>query len=216
VTRPLWNQQGRWALAFSCLLSLTVWSAGGAEKRPPTHQKTKAKGVLVPFYHGDPPQLAATFKVQRVFTDYQRRGFLRIGLLPFLAAEEVTIEARNPALLEAALQSLRKWAETGDRKKLVELRQVKIVFPAAAGVSLEAGKVRLADHGDWALENGVRVQSVGEAITAASAALRVSGPEAGLLRWEQDGKPRSMNLFRTDSPTPQAQPAVSFRPTPTP
>lgn len=181
------------------------WLAVGApagDRPAPSYQKPKAKGLVVPYYHGQPPRLGVMFHVDRVFTDYQRKGFLRIGLLPFLVAEGVTVDVRDPAVMEESLGSLRKWAETGDRKKLGELRGVRFTFPASLNRSLEAGKVRLADHGDWALENGVKLQ-LGEAtVSTGSASLRVAGPDAGLLRWEQDGAAQAFNLFRADPPKP--------------
>jgi hypothetical protein len=206
-----------------CLIAVLVLTLGAnpmsvrmlaAGERPaPSYQKPKARGVTIPYYHGEPPRLGAMFRVERVFTDYQRKGFFRIGLLPFLAAEGVTMDVRDPAVMAESLGALRKWAGAGERKQLVELRRVRIVFPASLGRSVESGKIRLDDDGRWTLEGGVAVALGSGRIEAARASLQVAGPDAGRLTWEADGRQLSLALLQPDAtPQPVNPTASSTRP----
>lgn len=57
--------------------------------------------AVVPIYLDD--QVVMVMSVERTRTDYQRKGFFKIGLLPILVAEGVTFEVQEPAKLTAAL-----------------------------------------------------------------------------------------------------------------
>lgn len=173
-----------------------AWAGSAAEPpgKTPSYQKNKLKGVIIPFYQGSPPQLAARFRVERVFTDYQRKGFFRIGVLPFLVAEGVSIEVRNTETMGEALEKLRGWAEVGKGRKLAEMRNVTFSFFGDEDKGLQATRVQLENDGQWAM-TGVQFRLGKEIKTIGAARMQVSGADAGMIRWEADGTPVSRNVL---------------------
>jgi hypothetical protein len=64
---------------------------------------TKAKGMVMPVYVRGHSQAAAVLRIERISAEYQRKGFFRIGLLPQIVAEGVSIELRQSGALTNAL-----------------------------------------------------------------------------------------------------------------
>lgn len=120
-------------------------------------------------------ELVALLHVQKVYTDYERRFFLRIGALPVEVLDGVTIEICNPAQAANKLEHLTNWL-TPQRARRIELRKVSLV---AGQNRLDAGQIRLAANGKWELSEGVKFSIGTNVIQAASATLQTSGIRAG-------------------------------------
>ncbi|MBI4325061.1 MAG: hypothetical protein HY674_07325 [Chloroflexi bacterium] len=131
-------------------------------------------------------------KVDKVFTEYQRRGFFRIGLLPLVVMDGVKIDFRQVDAASSALarlpQELKPWAGS----RMLELRDVKFAFPVEPKERLRAGKVRWLENGQWQLSNGVTIQMTTNKVKVAQATLQVAGPSAGLVAW---GSPSALSRF---------------------
>jgi hypothetical protein len=149
--------------------------------------------AAIPLYTEETPrQLAAVVRVEREHVDYERKGFFHIGLLPILALEDVTFEARAPGGPAASLACLRRWLGSPPGKRL-ELRRVKFLF--GPGNSLEAALARCLAEDHWELRDGVRFLSGGQEVQATRGILLMTGPRAGQVILET--VPRSTNSFPT-------------------
>lgn len=181
------------AVLVLCLVSYSVVGFGAPIL---TGQGGKMKNAVVPVYVGEPPQLGAKFRIGRIFTDYQRKGFLRIGVLPMLVAEDVTVEIHRPEALAELLSSFQRWPGNGPSRKVVEWRNVRFIPKGGTGFRLEAASMRLDRHGQMCL-TGVRYCKEDASVVELSAAiLEVTGEAPGTLRWESEGQTSVSHLLR--------------------
>lgn len=154
------------------------------------------KNAVIPVYVGEPPQLGAKFHIGRVFTDYQRKGFLRIGVLPILVAEDVTVEIHRPEALADLLSSFQRWPGNGRGRKVVEWRNVRFIPTGCAAGRLETACMRLGRQGQMCL-TGVRYFKEDASVVELPAAiLEVAGKAPGTLRWESEGQTSVSHLLR--------------------
>lgn len=178
---------------FACLRNPTGWHLGclggwlllallcipaGAADSPLSG--SRMADVTMPFYLGAEQEPSAVLRAEKVFRDYQRRGFFRIGLLPMAVLEGVVIEVRHPAQIGASLGQLQQWLRR-DATGCLELRRVRIVLDQTPARSLEAGCARPLPDGAWQLLGGVRWEAGTNLLQAASATLQVTGERAGRL-----------------------------------
>ena len=70
--------------------------------------------------------LVAQVHVGRLFTDYERRGFFRIGLLPIPVAENVQIQIQSVDCLTNAITALYSWNQPSVGVRRLELRNLEI------------------------------------------------------------------------------------------
>jgi hypothetical protein len=138
--------------------------------------------VTIPCYAQGKSSPAAVVHIKTLFTDYQRRGFFRIGLLPLLVAEDVRIEVLQPEETATALQGAKKWLNPGTARKALEWRRVQFIFPNETTPRLEAGRVQLSEDGTWRLTDGVVFRAGTNETRQAEAILQVTGTQAGELR----------------------------------
>lgn len=142
----------------------------------------KAEGVTLSF-HADlenPP--AVTLKVERVYTDYARKGFYRIGILPLAVLEGVTIQVHHPEFVTNSLAAVHTWIGSREARRL-EMRNVSIVVGQSGTNLLQSGRGRVLSGGRWELFDSVRWHSGTNQITASKAMLQVTGSRTGELIW---------------------------------
>jgi hypothetical protein len=126
------------------------------------------------------PQPAAVMRAGRIYTDYQRKGFFRIGVLPIAVMEDVTFELRQVESFTNSLVQLHRWLGPQAAGRL-ELRRVTIQIATTVANRLQAGRVRVLPSGQWELLNGA-CRSVGtNEVRAARATLQIAGDQAGQL-----------------------------------
>jgi hypothetical protein len=154
------------------------------------------QNIAIPYYSKGQSAPSAVVRINRLFTDYQRRGFFRIGLLPTLVADGVKVEVLDQTQVLDALESAHKWLKPAAVGKTLEWRQVEFVFPDAKRPRLEAAKVNPAADGAWRLTEGVTFRSGTNETRQAAAVLQVTGSRAGELQW---GSPSGsgLNLLET-------------------
>lgn len=148
------------------------------------------RDVTIPYYSRGGSSPAAVVRIKRLFTDYQRRGFFRIGLLPMLVAEGVRIEILQPEETLAALQGAQKWLHSRAARKGLEWRDVQFHFQTEAAPRLEATRLQLSDDGAWRLTDGVVFRLGTNEWRQLEAILQVTGPKAGELLMRSDGAER--------------------------
>jgi hypothetical protein len=135
-----------------------------------------AQNLVIPRYTEPDKTLYAVITVDKVYTEYEKRGFFRIGALPVAVLEGVTYEVKDPAPAAKNLARLRTWLG-GDTGSRLELRGVKLV--ASPTSRLEGGRLLFLDNDRWQLAGGVRLISGANEFRAESATLRVAGAQAG-------------------------------------
>jgi hypothetical protein len=143
-------------------------------------------------------------RLDRVYTDYQSKGFFRIGLLPIGVMEGVTFQLRHPDSVTNALAQMHQWLGAGAAKRL-ELRRVKFLVPAPVNARLESGRAQVAPGGKLELFDGVSFASGTNQMRAARGVLQITGEQAGQLVMET-APPWTNNLFGPiDTPEPPQQ-----------
>ena len=138
------------------------------------------KGVVIATYPQDGLQPSSILRVRTVSTEYQRKGFFRIGLLPMAVLEGVIIEVHDPQSLSNSLVQCNQCF--GPRNAgVLELRDVQLVADGAITNRLVCGRARPAGGGKWELLDGVTFDSDAKRTEAPRAILHVTGPSAGQL-----------------------------------
>ena len=138
------------------------------------------KGAVMPVYQKFGTEPVAVCRAERVFSDYQRRGFFRIGVLPLLVFDGLQIEVRDPARVSSILSSVSgRFASKGQIKKAVEGRDFTLRFASESSGRLRARRVRLERGTEWHLQDGTVDQLGGEAVSFSRATLTVTGANAG-------------------------------------
>ncbi len=168
----------------------------------PLSSRTKISGAVIPIFLEDNRPAAAVLKVDKVYTEYQRRGFFRIGLLPLVVMEGVKIDFRQVDAASSALARLPKELKPWAGSRMLELRDVKFAFPAEPKERLRAAKVRWLENGQWQLSNGVAIQMATNEVKVQQALLQIAGPSAGVVAWGDPNALSSFNLFAFNPKTP--------------
>lgn len=135
-----------------------------------------AQHLVIPRYSQPDKSLYAVISVDKVYMEYEKRGFFHIGALPVAVLEGVTYEAKDAEKAAKNLVRLPTWLG-GDAGKHVELRGVKLV--ASPTHRLEGGRLLFLDNNRWELQDGVRLISGTNEFRAPSATLEVAGARAG-------------------------------------
>jgi hypothetical protein len=143
------------------------------------------RDAVIAVYPDSAPEPAAMIRAGRVFSDYQTRGFFRIGALPLVVLDKLSIELREPERLSKALSQMgEKFAIRGDTRKAVEGREFCLWFTARKDAQLRAHRVRLEGGTTWRLFDGVIQQPESGAVPFRQATLTVAGPNVGELAYE--------------------------------
>jgi hypothetical protein len=158
---------------FFGLLSLALHAQG-------LFPTAEIRGVTFPFYAPADTNPAVIVHMDRVHRDYQRRGFFRIGSLPLLAVEKVTVDIAKPDHALAALLKLDTSLRQAAAAKSVECRDVTFRFAGETVPRLRAARIRLSRAGVWELLDCAHITSTAET-PIARALLHLSGNDAGQL-----------------------------------
>jgi hypothetical protein len=142
--------------------------------------KVRIRHATVGFYDHSGQTLAATLRFEKTYTDYQRKGFFRIGVLPIGVIEDVRLEVAQPACIVESLASLHKWLgpQAGN---CIELRRITLVAPGPATNCLEAARARVLSGGRLELNGNVRLVSGMAEAQANRAVLQMTGGLAGQI-----------------------------------
>lgn len=141
------------------------------------------KGAVITMYLGTELEPSSTLRVKTVRTEYQRKGFFRIGLLPMAVLEGVTIEVHDAQSLSNSLAHCQQLF--GSRNtRLLELRDVQLIAAGSSTNHLACGRARPADDGKWELLDGVTFDSEAKRAEAPQAILQVTGQSSGWLLLE--------------------------------
>jgi hypothetical protein len=141
-----------------------------------------ASNVCVAVYLKSDPSPVAIVRAAVIHEDYQRRGFFRIGVLPMLALEHLTLEVRDPKHLSRVLTNATAFlARKGEARKAVEGRNFALSFRSKPDGWVTARSVRLEGRDAWSLAQGTVDMPLGKPVNFRQATLTISGPQAGDL-----------------------------------
>jgi len=183
---------GCFAFCHVCALPAADLLAGGIA----------LKGGVISLYDGTEAGPATVVRLDQGYTDYESKGFFRIGLLPIGVMEGVTFELPHPESLTNSLAQLHRWLGARAAKRL-ELRRVSFQVSAPVTNRLSAGRARVSPDGTLQLFDGVNFVSGTNQLQAARGVLQVTGEQAGQLVLETS-PPWTNSLFRcivTPEPT---------------
>jgi hypothetical protein len=155
--------------------------------------RIRARGVATAFYAGSEQPPSLILRAESVYTDYQRKGFFRIGLLPVAVMEGVTVELHHPEFMTNSLAQLHQWFGPQGAKAL-ELRRVTFLVSGYTTNHLEAARARVAPQGRIELLDGISFMSGTNLVRAPRGALQVTGEHSGELILETT-PPRTHQLF---------------------
>jgi hypothetical protein len=143
-----------------------------------------------------PVQPSAILRVGHIFSDYQRRGFFRIGVLPLLVIDGPVVEIRDPMKLSEVLSTVHCEIFFKDHlTKSAEARDFSVRFGSEGGFLLQARLVRLERSGQWRLHEGMVKRPGAPAIAFQKASLQITGREVGELRCETTNGVAHFNLL---------------------
>jgi hypothetical protein len=159
---------------------------------PPVFSKRGgATGVHIPLFGRDKTRPAASLQIGSLDVGAQRHGFFRIGILPEVVAQDVTIVFNagdmDATALDDALPALEMLAKTS----AVEFRNLTIATPGAAHAWLWAGEAKLTSQHAWQLLDAFR----GE-LHVRAARLQTSGDHAGRIIFDENGTKQELNIFK--------------------
>jgi hypothetical protein len=142
--------------------------------------------------------------LDKAYTDYQSKGFFRIGVLPIGVMEGVTFRLQHPDSATNCLALMHQWLASATAKRL-ELRRVSFLVSPPATKSLETGRARLAASGKLELFDGVRFVAGTNQLRAARGTLQITGDQAGQLVLETTPPWTNNLLSHLEAPGPQNQ-----------
>lgn len=157
----------------------------------------KARDLVIPFFIGTEQKPSLVVRAQKVYTDYERKGFFRIGVLPVGIMEGVTFDLRNLTSLTNSLARLHRWLGPGAVNR-IEFRKATIQVSATLTNRLQAGRIRVLPGGKLELLDGVFFDTGTNHVQAMRATLQVAGEQTGMLVMATT-PPWTTNFF---SPTP--------------
>jgi hypothetical protein len=126
-------------------------------------------------------------------TEYERRGFFRIGLLPIEVLEGVTIEVPDAARAARGLARASEWLGTRKATRL-EVRRLAVQVSSPTTNRLESGRALPMPGGKWELLDGVSFVSGTNEAHAARGTLQIAGARAGQFVLET-APPQTNSLF---------------------
>lgn len=158
-----------------------------------------ANDVTSSEYNSKDLSLVAQVHAAHLFTDYERRGFFRIGLLPIPVAENVQIQIRSADFLTNALLGLHFWNQPSVGVRRLELRNLEIKLFGEKQPRLSAVTARVGQDGVLELSTVSMLNATGQPLSISKATLQATGSSAGWLYWNFDGQRHDAFLFKPKS-----------------
>jgi hypothetical protein len=174
-----------WLIGLITLAFVESVSAG------PQLTSVMLRGVTVPIFVSGETQAVATLRMKKVFKDYERKGFFRIGALPLLAGEDVRVEILKPAGAAGLFSQSQEWVRSRNHSVPIEWRRMILTVPGEPRPRLEAGRVRLRSAGCWELLEGVTLRHENGETKLRQASLRLTPDGIGVVEI-----PTSASRFR--------------------
>jgi hypothetical protein len=144
---------------------------------------TLVKGLVAPFRKAQGGTVAV-LRVDRIFSENEKHGFLRIGILSHIVCEGVTINVQSPLDSDAWLQKFSNLlSNSHDLSHSLELRRLRIVSEEFPEKYLDCLLARPQADGTWNLTDVHWMDTAGEPQHLSNALLVAT---SGGLQLEQD------------------------------
>lgn len=158
---------------------------------------SRARGAILPIYLDREPTPAAVVRVDEIYTQYQRRGFFRIGLLPQLVAKGVTLELGQTAQMTNALRTFRPQLFAVHGSDPFLCCGIKVRRQNDSRLLLQAQSLKFNDQGQWELTDGNL-----HGLHFDRATLQPTGPSAGRVVCQTEHQTSARNLFEPTANPP--------------
>jgi hypothetical protein len=139
-------------------------------------------------------EAAGVIQIEKFGKEFQRRGFFRIGVMPLLVLDGLTIEILDACRLDEALvkanEDLRAHMKSSAS---VEGRRFTLVFSNGQKTTIKAAVMRFLSDEQWTLEDGA-VETDGHRHVFNTALLQVHGDRTGKLSFRSNGREVQLNL----------------------
>lgn len=172
------NSSGCW---FGVLLAIGVFvaTAGLAQLNWVGAGTKVSKATAVHYASGETNPLM-TVRSDRVYGDYQTRGFFRIGVLPLVMVDGLDLELHDPSRIFTAITNAPYLlGKQVNPKGALQIRRFSLRLAGQDRALLTARTVRVMSGTTWSLGPGVLRQSNGAELFFQRAILTVAGPQAG-------------------------------------
>ena len=167
-----------------CLLSVSNLSA-----------QITAKGMVIPVFVGSESKPTALVHVKELINDYRRVGFFRIGAMPLVVLDGLTIELKQIRNLSASFKEVHKGVLINKHPDLLEARDVRIIITAEETPRLQAKTMRFVDAGRWRFFDGILYAGSDHPVQFSQGTLQLHGPSAGRFTYRTGGKAEELQLF---------------------
>ncbi len=139
--------------------------------------------ISIPIYATAATSPSVLLRARQLRSEYQRRGFFRVALLPQVVAEDVSIEFLQSPTLEL-LQQVSRHLRGGIGRKGLLIHRIRIGVSGNSVATLSANSLQSTGEDVWEFsgEGLVTKQDVRQAFSRAQ--LWLSGPKAGHLEWK--------------------------------
>jgi len=154
----------------------------------------------MPFYAAGQAAPVAVLRVERLSTEFEKRGLFRVGLFPKVILTGVSVELDSLERLPAALASLQRIIEHSRQGHQWEMRLVRISVRGEPANTLALGRVTPETSAVWRLENLSYSRSDRLAKTLASGRLSANGQ----LELEAPSVTTPLLVWLADEPTVRA------------
>lgn len=179
---------------FICVCCLVVWLCGAVIAPGQMVFGQSMDDSTMEAYHG--VLLAGRIHITRAYIDHQKFGFFRLGLAPVPVVEGVTIQIRSAESLTNVLKTLGSYNLSPDKLRHIEFRNVEISLLKDKSPRLRADKARMVQANVLELSHVSVSNARSGAVTISRATLQVSGPDCGLLSWNDAGMPQELSVFK--------------------
>jgi hypothetical protein len=179
------------SLSLACLLASPGY---GPAQGFHLNSKGDVKGLQLAIGQEPGVEPAAFCRVDKVFGDFQTRGFFRIGVLPLLVLDGLRIEIHDLDRLSPALIETREYFSKSISRKAIEGRNFTLSFAAEKSGRVRSHRVRLESRTAWELEQGSLERPGLPGLAFSRATLTVCGPQAGELLCETTNGPVRLHV----------------------
>lgn len=178
-------------LAFVLSIHL-LWSGQSASDL--LYGRLKANGIITAFYDGSNSAPAIVFRANKIYTDYERIGFFRIGALPIVVIEDLTIELQCPEYITRITTNMHSWIGEQAANHL-EVRKIKILVSNGTTNYLRSGRAKFLPDYSCEFLDGVVVCAGNIQMSAPAAKLQISNKNAGMIIFNTN-PPITNNIFK--------------------
>jgi hypothetical protein len=183
------------SVTISVAIGLCILFEAKAEEFAPS----SADDITLSVYGVNSATVVAQVHAAKVLTDYERRGFFRIGLLPIPVAEDVQIEIQSAECLTNVIAAVGALASPSAGIQHLELRKIEIKSMGTKEPGLSAAVARVNRDGSLELSTVSLFGVPGQSNSIPKADLQLGGRYAGWLHWNSEGQGRCAFLFGTTS-----------------